>query len=313
MSNPGPPARRHHSLAVRFRALPANVRGAVWMLCGTAFFSGSLVFVKIVGQRLPVVEMMLLRQVIMLLAVLPVIMRHFPHSLRTRHPWHHAGRVLFALVGMGCGFYAVVHIPLADATAISFSRTFFITIFAIIFLREVVGLRRWTATGVGFLGVLIMLNPTGEGLNIYGMFAVAGAAGASLVMIIIRYLSRFDAPVTILTYQAVFVGLAVLPFAVWFWVWPTLYDWICVLCLALLALVGQYSNIQALKAGEATVVSSFDYARLLWATLIGFLIFGNWPTTNTLIGAALIVAAAIYTMWREARKKSEARTTDQPL
>ncbi len=306
MKNPVPPARRH-SLAVRFRALPGNVRGALWMLGGTAFFSGSLAFVKIVGQHLPIVEIMLLRQVIMLLTVMPMIVRHFPASLRTRHPWHHGARVVFALVGMGCGFTAIVHIPLADATAISFSRTFFITIFAILFLGEVVGVRRWCATIVGFIGVLIMLNPGGDGLNVYGLYAVAGAAGASIVMIIIRYVSRFDSPVTILTYQAVFVGLAVAPFAVWLWVWPTPTEWLWIVIIGILSVIGQYANISAYKDGEATVVSSFDYARLLWATLFGFVIFGAWPGPHTLAGAALVVAAAIYTMLREARKKSRSK------
>jgi drug/metabolite transporter (DMT)-like permease len=256
---------------------------------------------------LPIVEIMLLRQIIMLLTVLPMIVRHFPASLRTRHPWHHAARVVFALVGMGCGFTAIVHIPLADATAISFSRTFFITIFAILFLGEVVGVRRWCATIVGFIGVLIMLNPAGDDLNVYGLFAVAGAAGASIVMIIIRYVSRFDSPITILTYQAVFVGLAVAPFAVWLWVWPTLTEWLWIVVIGILSVIGQYANICAYKDGEATIVSSFDYARLLWATLFGLVIFGAWPGPHTLAGAALIVVAAIYTMLREARKKSSSK------
>jgi drug/metabolite transporter (DMT)-like permease len=215
--------------------------------------------------------------------------------------------VVFALVGMGCGFTAIVHIPLADATAISFSRTFFITIFAILFLGEVVGVRRWCATIVGFIGVLIMLNPAGDGLNVYGLFAVAGAAGASIVMIIIRYVSRFDSPITILTYQAVFVGIAVLPFALWQWVWPSPMEWLWIVVIGILSVIGQYANICAYKDGEATVVSSFDYARLLWATLFGFVIFGAWPGPHTLAGAALIVVAAIYTMLREARKKSSSK------
>ncbi|MGD9827218.1 MAG: DMT family transporter [Hyphomicrobiaceae bacterium] len=297
-----PERRRSHGFAARWRWLPGNVRGAVWMLAAALFFSVMLALIKLVGRHLPVSQVLLLRQMVMFVTVLPVIIAHFPENMITHRPWLHAGRVLCALTAMYCGFTAVVHIPLADATAISFAKAFFITIFAIIFLGETVGIRRWMATIVGFIGVLVMLKPTGGGLNIYGLLALIGAAAASLVMISIRVLTRTERSITILTYQAVFVGVVILPFALWQWVTPTLYELALVVGIGVVSVGGQMCNINAYKAGEATVVSSLDFSRLLWAALIGLVLFDQLPGWQTWAGASLVVSAALYTLIREARR-----------
>ena len=266
------------------------------------FFSVVVTLVKMIGLRLPVMEILLVRQAVMLAATLPAILRHFPQTIITRKPWHHAARVCCALVAMYGGFTAVVHLPLADATALGFARSFFITIFAIVFLREIVGIRRWLAIMIGFAGVLIMLKPGVEGVNIYGVLAVVGAAAAGLVMILIRYLSRFDKPLTILIHQTVFVGLLALPIALYQWVWPSPREALILLAIGLVSLLGQMCNIRAFGAGEATAIASLDYTRLLWAAIIGFIIFAETPSATTLIGAAIIISASIYTVWREAKR-----------
>ena len=285
-----------------FSALSGNVRGAIWILTAAMFFSVVASLVKTIGARLPVLEILMVRQAVILVATLPVIIRHFPQALMTRKPWHHAARVCCALVAMFGGFTAVVHLPLADATALGFAKSFFITIFAIVFLKEIVGIRRWSAIIVGFVGVLIMLRPDAQGINIYGIMAVVGAAGGGLVMILIRYLSRFDKPITILTYQTVFVGLLATPLALYQWVWPTPREALILLAIGLVSMIGQMCNIRAFGAGEATAIAALDYTRLLWAAIIGFVIFTETPSATTLIGAAIIIGASIYTVWREAKR-----------
>ena len=280
--------------------LPGNVRGSFWIIAAGLFMMLMLMFIKILGTRLDITEILLFRQIIMMLVVVPTIAADFPAVLRSHNLKLQVTRIVVATVSMLSGFTAVVHLPLADATAIGFARSLFVTIFAIIFLKEIAGPRRWAATLIGFAGVLLMLRPGGDGaISLYGLMAVAGAAGAGLVMVIIRHLSKVDRPVTILTYQALFVGLIMLAPAIWYWKTPTLHEAGLILAMGLTAWAGQMCNIQAYRAGEATAVAVLDYTRLIFAVLLGGIVFAQWPGIQTLAGAGVIIAASLYTMHRE--------------
>lgn len=284
--------------------LPGNARGSLWILVAAFLFSIMTAFIKVVGQRIHVTEILLVRQIVMTLIVAPTILSSFPQSLHTPQLKLHGLRVVLATAAMMLGFTAIIKLPLADATAISFAKSFFVTMFAIAFLKEVVGLHRWGATILGFIGVLIMLDPTGDAAtSLYGLMAVAGAACAGLVMILIRLMSKTDRPVTILTYQAVGVGLVMILPAIYFWVTPTWEEFGFMVLIGIVSWAAQMCNIQAFRAGEATAITSLDYTRLLYATLIGGVVFAQWPGTNTLIGAAIIIIASLYTVHREARRK----------
>lgn len=304
-----------HVIVRRFARLPPNVRGALTILLAAAFFAGMTLVIKLLGQgdyargreAMNVTQILFLRQCGMTLMLLPQIVAHWPDNFRTNAPGWQAARVGFALIAMTCGFTAVINMPLADATAIGFAKSFFTTAFAILILGEVVGWRRWTATFVGFLGVLVMIRPFGlggsEGVSPYAIYALAGAAAAGLVMVIIRRLSRTDSNVTILTFQAVFVGLAMAVPAFVFWVWPTPAEWALVAALGVLSIAGQWLNIQAYRVGEASVMAVLDYARLIYATLLGWLVFATLPDAWTWVGAAIVVAAAVYIVYREAVRR----------
>jgi len=302
MHGPSRISERGAGLATRFGALPGNLRGAAWILVATVLFTVMMMLIKMIGTHLPVSQILFVRQGVMLIAASPVILADISGSLVTRRPVLHGLRVLFALVAMFCGFNAVVHLPLADATAIAFAKSFFISIFAILILHEVMGIRRWAAIIVGFAGVIVMLDPAGGSINVYGILAVVGAAAAGMVMVIIRLLSRTDRPITILAWQTVLVGVLICPLAIWQWVWPTWHEALLLVAIGLVSVVAQTCNIQAFKAGEATVLAALDYVRLLWATLIGIAVFGEIPSWQTMLGAAIVIAAALYTVHREARR-----------
>ena len=302
-------------VAARFMRLAPNVRGALTILLAAAFFAAMTLVIKLLGQgdgtngrAMHVTQILFLRQVGMTAILLPRIWAHWPDNFRTDAPWWQAGRIAAALIAMTCGFTAVIHMPLADATAIGFAKSFFTTIFAILILHEVVGWRRWTATFVGFLGVVVMIRPFGLGGNAdvspFALYALAGAAAAGLVMVIIRRLSRTDSSITILTYQAVFVGLAMAVPAAWFWVWPTVTEWLLIAALGLVSFGGQYLNITAYRWGEASVMAVLDYSRLIYATLLGWWFFATLPDRYTWIGAAIVIAAAAFIIYREAQKKA---------
>lgn len=297
-----------------WNAIPGNVRGGIWMLIAAALFAAMVAMIKAAGETLHVTEILFFRQIFMIMLVLPVIARGFPEVLTTKRLDLQLIRIVSALTAMLLSFTAVMHLPLADVITIGFAKTFFITIFAIVILSETVGIRRWSAMAVGFVGVLVVAGPEGgESLNIYGLMAIGGAAAAGLVMVIIRKLTRTDKPVTILTYQAIGIGLLTLPPTIWFWKTPTLDELLLLIAIGAVSLVGQMSNIYAFRAGEASAIAPLDYLRLFYATIFGLIWFDEWPEPKVFIGAAIIIGAAFYTMRRElqvARQKQKAKVDE---
>lgn len=283
--------------------LPGNVRGSVWALLAAGVSVVQMTLVKLAGETLHLTEIIFCRQMIMLVFILPIIMRNFPEAFKTSYPFLHFVRICGALVAITMGFTAVIHLPLADATTIGFAKSFFVTIFAILILGETVGPRRWGAVIVGFIGVMIVMQPGdgGESFGIYGAMALAGAAGAGLVMVIIRKISQKDKPVTFMAYQAFGVGGCMLGPAIYYWQAPTFVEWGILIAIGAVSVVVQTCNVLAYRAGEASAITPIDYTRLIYALFVGFLLFGDWPNTTVFIGAALIVSASLYTVHREAR------------
>ncbi|MDD9910865.1 MAG: DMT family transporter [Ahrensia sp.] len=298
-------------LRQQFSGLPGNLKGAVLIAFAAFGFAVMTLLIKLAGERLHVTQILLVRQVIMMLIVMPKIVDHFPGALRTTRLDLQIVRVFFALIAMLCGFYAVIEMPLADAVAIGFAKSFFVTIFAIIILHEAVGMRRWAAVIVGFIGVLIMMRPGSEGFDPNSIYALIAAASAGLVMVIIRKLSKTDEPATILSYQAFLVGLCISVPAYFYWQTPTMWEWVLLIAVGVVSYVAQMLNIYAFKFGEASVLASLDYVRLLYAAFFGWLVFSTLPSAYTWAGAVVIIGASIYTVQRErAKNRALARSPD---
>ena len=283
--------------------LPANVRGSLWVALAVSLFSMMMMFIKLLGERLPVVEILFFRQLVMLVILAPTLARNFPDALKTGRPFLHGFRVAGALVAMLAGFTALVHLPLANATAISFAKALFVTMLATLLLREVVGAGRWGATAVGFVGVVIVVQPSAEGVNGYALLALLSALAVACVQISLRVLTRTESSVTILAYQAIAIAALLAPAAVWWWVTPTLVEWLMLIGVGVFATLGQWCNVQGFRAGEAAAIAPMDYTRILFASVIGFFVFHEIPGLATFAGAALIVAATLYTLRRNAHPR----------
>lgn len=280
-----------------------NVKGALILMLAAFGFALMVALIKLAGQRLPVTQILFVRQLCMTIMLLPFLMKTFPASLKTDHLSLQLGRIVLALTAMMTGFTAVVNMPLADATAIAFAKSFFVTIFAVFLLKETVGLYRWSAVFVGFIGVLVMVRPGTDGFSVYGLLAIVGAASAGLVMVIIRKLTRIDPPITILAYQAIGVGLIMAVPALLHWVTPTPAEWLLLAGIGVVSYFAQKANILAYTYGEASLLASLDYIRLLYATVFGWLLFSELPSMSTWIGAGIIIVASVYTVYRERRRK----------
>ena len=293
---------------VRFRTwwdgLSGNVRGSIWLFAAGLVFAVMGALIKFVGQRLPVVEILFLRQAFVIVVVSPAIIKGFPAVFRTERLGLHMLRVGLSSIAMTTGFTALVHLPLAEATAISFSRTLFTTMLAVVILHEIVGWRRWTATAVGFLGVVIVAHPSPSGLNEYALLALLSAFFVAMIMICLRMLARTERPATIIAYQSVCLTVILAGPAWYFWVWPTWED------LALTAVIGgvmslaQFVNIKAYSNGEAAAIAPVEYVRLLASAGLGFMMFSEVPTIYTVIGAVFIIGSTFYTVRRNAMKNT---------
>ena len=289
----------------RFDKQSDNVKGALVLVVAACGFSLMVALIKLVGQRLPVTQILFLRQLGMAIMLAPVLISGFPKSFYTARLALQLARVGLALIAMLCGFTAIVHMPLADATAIAFAKSFFVTIFAVLILKETVGFYRWSAVVVGFIGVMIMIRPGAEGLNFYGVLALIGSASAGLVMVVIRLLSRTESLSTIMAFQAIGVGLVMALPAYIQWVPPTGKEWALLAAIGFVSYFAQKANIFAFSLGEASMLASLDYVRLVYATFFGWLLFSELPGMTTWVGASIIVAASIYTVHRENRRKQQ--------
>jgi drug/metabolite transporter (DMT)-like permease len=232
------------------------------------------------------------------------------NSLRSRRPGLQFLRSLLMLATTLLFFLAVSHIDLATATAIAFVEPMAITILSFLLLKETVGVRRWAAVVVGFIGVLIVIRPGFGMAHIAVLLPVLSASTGACYNVLTRIVARHDGNATSLFYSALVgcLGLTLLlPFV---WKMPSWDQW---LLLAALGLTGGFAHtlvIRAFSFASASIVAPFIYLQLLWAIAIGFLWFDNWPIFTTWIGAGIIIATGIYTAHRERIRARERAQKD---
>jgi len=221
-------------------------------------------------------------------------------SLRTRRPGGHALRSIFNLGTMLTFYYALDLLPLADTIAIGYAAPLFMTILSVPLLGERVGWRRWTAVVVGFLGVIVIVQPSVSGIGAGAMFALAAAMFYALTLVTSRQLSTTESSHTILFYYSVFVLVALAGIMPFVWVTPRIEDLWIILFVGIGGSFGQFFLNQAFRYGEVSLLAPLDYAALIWATLLGFLLWGDIPSGWVWTGAAIITASGVYIIRREA-------------
>ncbi len=306
----------YHRVSRRFSDLPANVQGAIWIAFAGLILVTMSSMVKALGASFNSFQILFFRCAVGAVFLLPLALRSGFGAYATRRPGLHLGRTLAGIGAMSCFFYALTHLPLAEATAILFSRPLFTTILAVVVLGELVRWRRATATVVGFIGILIMLRPGAAAFESAALVAVFGAMLAGSTAIIIKKLSATE-PTVVIVFWFTIGGtvLALIP-AILVWRTPTGAEWGLLVLMGLLGLVGQAAMTRAFALGEASAVVSFDYLRLIFAGLIGIVLFAEVPDIWSVTGAAIIIASTIYIVRREiklaAAKGKEERTLSEP-
>jgi drug/metabolite transporter (DMT)-like permease len=196
-------------------------------------------------------------------------------------------------------------LPIAEASATGFVAPLFVTALSIVFLSESVGVRRWLATAVGLIGVLIILRPGSSAFHAAAFFPIVSALAWACTLIMTRMLSGREHAITTMAYSSI-VGVCVISALVPFvWVAPTWHDILFGIFIGVASTAGQWIVVLAFRYADASVLAPFSYTQLLWVSILGFLIFGEVPDIWTVTGAVFIVASGLYTAHRERVRRSQ--------
>jgi drug/metabolite transporter (DMT)-like permease len=281
-------------------------KGIALILASTVFLGSSDVTAKYLSSSLPSIEITWIRFLVFALIMTPAMIPGSPlyamtTSRRRLHFMRGAtvlGSSLFFITGLS-------FLPIAEASATGFVAPMFVTALSIIFLNEVVGPRRWIATGVGLVGVLIILRPGTSAFHIAAFFPLVSALCWACTLIMTRMLSGTERAITTMTYSSI-AGVVILSALVPFvWVTPTWQAVAFGIFIGIASTAGQWIVVLAFRYADASVLAPFSYTQLVWVSLLGFFVFGEIPDKWTVIGAGFIVASGLYTAHRERVRRSQ--------
>lgn len=297
----------------KFNQLNPNVRGAIWLLGSGIFFTAMSVLIKQASQEFSSFQVAFFRALFGFIVIAPFALRHGVTAVKTARPGLHLFRGVVGACVMMAMFYAVARLPLADVTALSFTRPIFLIPLAVLFLGEIVRVRRWTATAVGFIGVLIMVRPGSDGIDPAVLVALGASIGLAVITVCVKKLSETEAPATMLFWSSIMLTLCT-AFPAWqVWQTPTWSVIGMAVAMGACGTVGQAMLIRGYAVGEATAITPFDYSRLIYSAIAGFIFFTEVPDIMTLAGAAVIVGSSIYIARREAKRNPDAAPNPTPM
>ena len=294
----------------RFSGLSRNTQGALWMLLSAVTFSVMVTLIKFLGDDYPAALQTFYRQLAGVVILLPVIIRHRGAAFATTRPGILIFRASAGTVGVILSFYAFQNMPLADANALSFTRTLWLVPLAIFVVREKVGAMRIGAAVVGFLGVLLMVRPGAGGEFAVGVPALAMLASSFLFALTVtgmKVLTRDHAPRVILVWSA-FLGLVFsLPGAALTWRVPEPVDLALLAAMGVIGVINQACYIKGMSLGDAAAMAPIDYTRLIFTAAIGFFLFSEIPTVWTIAGALVVAGSTLFITLREQRLSRSAK------
>lgn len=285
--------------------IPANIRGACFVAVGGFLLIAMASLVKHLGQTLPAFEVLFVRFLAGLIVIFPLVWKMGFRILRTNKIHLHATRGFVGFMGNLGFFFALIHISLADTVTIQFSRPLFMILIAAAFLGETVGRNRAFVTIVGFIGILMITRPFGDGFDPWALSAVGGALFGTLVVLTIKVLSRTEQTITIMFYFAVFTTLFAFIPAMFVWQTPTWTELGLLILTGTLGIVGQGLFTHGVGLGETSFVMPFDYLRIVYSFILGMIWFSEVPGIWSFIGAAVIIGASVFLLRTERRKKEK--------
>ena len=272
-------------------------------MIGAVFcFTAMTVAVRMLAQKIPVVEQVAFRSLIVLVVLAPWIVRARFAAIRTQRLRLFVVRAVFIGIGTVTWFMAVSEMPLADAVALHFTLPLFGIVLAIVVLREAVGLNRWIATMVGFGGTLVILRPGFVDIDPIAVVVLLSAAAYAAGAITGKILLRTEAPVTVVFYLNLFIGLFTLIPTAFVWVTPSTADLPAILVIGLSAAAAHTCLARAFAIADASFLLPLEFLRLPVTGFAAYVLFSEIPDRWTLAGAAIIFAGAWYVNLGERRR-----------
>jgi drug/metabolite transporter (DMT)-like permease len=294
---------RHASVAQRrVERLDPNTRALMWSATAGLLFVVLNSIMRAVSLTLDVFETQFLRYLMGLAVMLPLMARSGLAHYRPKNITGQFTRGGVHTIGLCLWFIALPHITIADVTAIGFTGPIFIMLGAVLLFKEAMRWERWVAAAIGLAGVLIVVAPKlsgGGGLYNLVMLASAPVFAASFLMT--KALTRYERPEVIVAWQSISVALLSLPLALWHWQNPTPMQWLLTLVCGLLGSTAHYCLARSYAAADISATQSVKFLDLVWATLIGWVWFGDAPSRSTLVGGLVIAASTVWIARREAR------------
>jgi drug/metabolite transporter (DMT)-like permease len=300
-------------LASFLAAKESKTRGIAWMLATYFWFLVLDSMVKAGLETMSLVEVTWGRFFFATVIAVIACGSRLPGLMRSDSPGIQTIRSIFLMITTGFFNAGIARVPLATASTIMYLSPIFVTILSIFVLKEKVGLRRWAGIAIGFVGAMIVISPDPSSsdpwlaINVGAVFLIIAALNNACYQIATRRL-RHDDPMTSLLFTAAAGTLVTSLILPWFWTSPDLKGWLLLIGAGAAGVAGHFCLIRAFQCAPASVLAPFAYSSLLWASLFGYMFWDEVPTSNTILGAALIVFAGLYIFFRERRlKEAEAK------
>jgi drug/metabolite transporter (DMT)-like permease len=288
---------------------PSQLRGIGWMVLHCFIISCMSAMIKLAEKEVHLFQIVFFHNLVSFGLVAPYALRKGFKPLQTNKFHLHATRAMLGFTAFSCYFYAFTRIPLTDARAVALGAPLVSSLFAVIFLKERMGIRRTTALIIGIVGSLIILRPGTETFSPIALFVVASLFLWGFIDIIIKVLGRTEATVTQVFYLTGLMTLISCPFALSHWKTPQHFEtWLLLFGIGALFLPNVIAVFQAFKHAEITVIMPFDFTGMIFTAIIAYLFFGEIMDSWTLAGSLVIISSTVYMAWREAqlhRRKRE--------
>ena len=294
-----------------FRTLPSENKAIIYTLVSIFFFSFMGVFVKKSSENIHIFEVIFFRNLLACFIIIPLMYNSGLASFKMNRPGLFVWRAIFVSIGMFAGFSALTLIPLAQATAISFTTPIFVTISAFFLFGEVVKFRRIGAILVGFIGMLIIVQPGVGSISFGVILAFTGAFFHSINLLIVKKLTAHETANAIVVWMVIMlVPISFVP-AIFVWEWPSAITWLYLWCLAICGTVGHSFFTRAYSLAEITSLQPFQFMKLPMIAFLAWIIFSELPEYWTWLGGMIIFSSTVYITRREAKiNKSKIVSSD---
>jgi drug/metabolite transporter (DMT)-like permease len=292
---------RDNRLTSFFSKLTPQMRALIFMFLAMFFFTGMSVFIRKSAEQLHIMEVIFLRNLLACFLIIPIMIPSGIKTFKMYEPRLFFFRAIVGSIGMIAGFIAFILIPLAQATAISFTTPIFVTIGATFLLGEIIKVRRIVAIFVGFLGMLVIIQPGAGAMSIGVALAFISAGAHSVNALLVKKMTTKENPNAIVAWMVILiVPITVVP-AFFVWEWPSGLTWVYLWSLALFGTLAHMCFTRAFASAEVTSLQALEFIKLPMTAFIAWLIFAEVPGVWTWIGGVIIFSSTVYITHREAK------------